>query len=267
MGWKNYLLYAIPTICCWLIPTFPFVRHKRVVSCIYFAGILIYVSFIIGLWFEQGYPPLRTENDTRLWYSVFLALTGFVIYIRWDYKWLLIFVGSLASIFVFITISKPKENTATLLPILQSVWFIPHVLPYILSYSLLLLSTVVGYFQFYRSKKQQPSRELDKILDNLLSTGICFLIVGLLVGMQWANQAWGSYWSWDIKEIWALITLFVYLLVYHLRLRKHDNKIMLLLLTLGLVSFMITWLGIGYLPCKEGMHLYAMSIPHINQLS
>lgn len=257
MNWNNYLLFAIPTICCWIFPVFINEGKRHVVSILYLSGIIVYASFIMGLWYNQGYPPLRTMNDTRLWYSLFLASTGYILYINWNYKWLLSFIGGFASIFVLITICKPKIENDTFYPVLQTIWFIPHVILYILSYSLLLLATIGEYCKYYKQKKERETRELERITDNLISLGTVFLIMGLLIGMQWANEAWGSFWSWDIKEIWALITLLTYLLIYHIRLKNYNQIVMLILLTCGLLFFMITWLGIEYLPNKDSLHLYS----------
>lgn len=119
---------------------------------------------------------------------------------------------------MYIYHSYNKAEASTLLPVLQSIWFIPHVLSYMLSYSLLLLSTIVGYYQFYRHRKGENIKDFYVIMNNLISLGIIFLTVGLLIGMQWANEAWGSFWSWDIKEIWALITLLTYLFIDYMHI-------------------------------------------------
>lgn len=257
MNWSNYIIFAISSIGCWLIPFIFNVKQRNVITYSYIIGIIIYSAFIAGLWYNQGYPPLKTVNDTRLWYSWFLTLIGFIIYIRWNYRWLLCFISGLSCIFIILIIISPKAEASTLLPVLQSIWFIPHVLSYMLSYSLLLLSTIVGYYQFYRQRKGENIKDFYVIMNNLISLGIIFLTIGLLIGMQWANEAWGSFWSWDIKEIWALITLLTYLFIFHYRLYAHNNLVTLLLLSCGLLFFMITWLGIKYLPNTDSMHLYS----------
>ena len=60
-----------------------------------------------------------------------------------------------------------------------------------------------------------------ELLDNLsyrtMGMGFCFLTLGILSGAVWANETWGSYWSWDPKETWALITWLIFAVYLHTR--------------------------------------------------
>ena len=257
MDWNNYPIFSILIICCWLSPLLPFVKNKWGIVCMFGTGILLEALFIGHLWYFQGYPPLRSENDTKLWYSFILACVGLGIYLRWGYKWLLCCIGVLACIFVIIILCKHEKEVVSLPLVLQSVWFVPHVLSYMLSYSFLLLMVIVKCVSHYRQKKRKENERLEQITYKLLYSGIIFLIVGLLVGMQWANNAWGAYWSWDLKEIWALITLLTFLLALCLQQGGKNSPYFLSVSILGVIFFMITWLGLGYLPCSESLHLYS----------
>ena len=100
-------------------------------------AVLLLASFITGLWQTLGRPPLRTMGETRLWYSFFAMISGLFTYLRWKYKWILSFSTVLATVFILINILRPEIHDQTMMPALQSPWFIPHVTVYMFSYSLL----------------------------------------------------------------------------------------------------------------------------------
>lgn len=164
------------------------------------------IFFICLLSFVQGYLPLRTMGDTRLWYSFFLFLIGYILYIRWKYKWLLSFSSLISSIFLIINLLKPELHSLYLIPSLRSIWFIPHVVIYILAYSFMCTATISSFVQFVKIRKGKEDLTLYSDIDKMVYLGFSLLIIGFLIGMIWAREAWGNPWAWDIKETWALIT-------------------------------------------------------------
>jgi cytochrome c-type biogenesis protein CcsB len=100
---------------------------------------------------------------------------------------------------------------------------------------------------------------LAKILDNLsyriLGLGFPLLTIGILSGAVWANEAWGSYWSWDPKETWALLTWLVFAIYLHTRLTKGwQGKKPALIASLGFITVWICFLGVNLI--GEGLHSY-----------
>ena len=82
------------------------------------------------------------------------------------------------------------------------------------------------------------------------------LTAGVLLGAVWANQAWGSYWSWDPKETWSLITWFIYAVALHLwRSRGWRGKLFAWINIAGFLCVLITYFGVNYL--MSGLHAYA----------
>ena len=93
--------------------------------------------------------------------------------------------------------------------------------------------------------------------DNLVYAGIAFLSIGMLLGSLWAKEAWGNYWSWDPKEVWALITLLLYMLPVHtgwLPAFSRDKVLHLYLLG-AFFTVLMTYFGVNYF--LGGMHSYA----------
>ena len=202
---------------------------------------------------------MRTLGETRLWYSFFLLTIGYIIYLRWGYKWFLIIILFFACIFLLINYLHPEAHEKTLMPALQSPWFIPHVIVYILSYALLAVSSLVGIYGLVLEIMKKSNSTIIKLTDNLVYIGFSFLTLGLLFGALWAKEAWGNYWTWDPKETWAFLTWLVYLIYIHFRY-FHPKKIktQFWILSLIYVVLLIAWFGINYLPsAQNSVHVYA----------
>ena len=133
----------------------------RGIICI--IAILAMGGFIAMLWATLERPPMRTMGETRLWYSFFILIAGLFTYSRWKYRWIMLFSTVLAGVFIVINIVRPEIHDQTLMPALQSVWFVPHVAIYMFSYALLgcatLLSTVV---------LMRKNHDMDKAIEKLL---------------------------------------------------------------------------------------------------
>lgn len=260
MTWDEFLYFAIPAILCWLAAAVLIYKSKtKLLSEILMViGIVIFASFIVGLWIGQARPPLRTIGETRLWYSFFLALIGYITFRHWRYQWLLSFSAVVACVFVCINIFKPEIHSTNLMPALQSYWFVPHVTVYILSYSMLGAATIAACIQLWRMKKNIADDNLFQFMDNIVYVGFGFLILGLLMGAVWAKEAWGHYWSWDPKETWAFVTSASYLIYIHMRLQNKFSKFTVWVLPISFILLMITWIGVNYLPAAQNsIHTYS----------
>ena len=208
INWDNFYVFAAVSICLWLAGAVFALRSssKSKVAIVFTSGgIIILGIFIAGLWIFLQRPPLRTMGETRLWYSFFMGIAGLLTYIRWKYRWILSFSTLLSTVFVIINLMKPEIHDQSLMPALQSVWFIPHVTVYMFSYSVLGCAFIIALTGLFRHKE-----EYLHTADNLVYAGVAFLSIGMLLGSLWAKEAWGNYWSWDPKETWALISIVVY---------------------------------------------------------
>jgi cytochrome c-type biogenesis protein CcsB len=120
------------------------------------------------------------------------------------------------------------------------------------SYSNLILKDSVA-------SVQQPRLTLLESLDNLsyrtISFGFPLLTIGIIAGAVWANEAWGSYWSWDPKETWALITWLVFASYLHARITKSwQGTKPAIIASVGFVVVWICYLGVNFL--GKGLHTY-----------
>lgn len=259
MTWSEYIYFALPAILLWLSAGLLAFKKEQSkwIDVLSVLGIIVFGAFIIGLWFGQQRPPLRTMGETRLWYSFFLSFIGYITYKHWKYDWLLLFSAVVATVFACINIFKPEIHSINLMPALQSYWFVPHVTVYILSYAMLGAATIGSIIQLKKYSKGTDLKLYD-FMDNITYVGFGFLMLGLLMGALWAKEAWGHYWSWDPKETWAFITCAGYLVYIHMRLQNKHPKLTLWMLPISFVLLMITWVGVNYLPAAQNsVHVYS----------
>ncbi len=220
-------------------------------------GIAVFAAFVVAIWIGQARPPMRTMGETRLWYSFFLALVGFVGYLRSGYRWLLSFAAGMATMFTVVNLLKPDIHSTGLMPALQSVWFVPHVTVYMLSYAMMAAATVGACVQLRNISQGVEDAKIAAFTDSVVRIGFGLLTLGMLMGMVWAKQAWGHYWAWDAKETWALATCVGYMVYIHLRLWRRWPRFTQWMLIVSFVLLMITWIGVKYLPAAQGsVHVY-----------
>lgn len=232
-------------------------RRERSTMAIAFsvAAIVVMLAFIVALWLTLQRPPLRTMGETRLWYSFFLLISGTFTYIRWRYRWILSFSTLLATVFILINILKPEIHDQSLMPALQSFWFVPHVAVYMFSYALLGCATLLSIVALARHRS-----DLNATIERLLYGGIAFLSIGMLTGSLWAKEAWGTYWNWDAKEAWAAATWGLYLLALHIAPTTTTRRKSIAFHAVIIVAFLalqMCWYGVNYLPsAAESVHTY-----------
>ena len=187
--------------------------------------------------------------------GIFMLLAGtllLVVYTRWRMKRLLPIGGLLVVALAIVSYLIPIIRSTTLVPALQSPWFFPHILVYIVCYSLMGVAAVMAIYLLVKKKDLY-------IVDNLVFIGIIFMTFGMMFGAFWAKEAWGHYWSWDPKETWAAITWLAYLIYIHYRQQpRHRERLALWILIVSFMLLQMCWWGINYLPSAQGssVHTY-----------
>ncbi len=272
ISWDELLYFAVPTILLVLLGGWAAYKERRGVAWgLYMAGLVVYAAYIGLMWHGLERPPMRTMGETRLWYSFFALVAGAIVYLRWRFRWILGFAAILASVFLLINLLKPEIHNKSMMPALESIYFVPHVVAYMFSYAMLGAALLVTLYILLQRRKARKVADaslgvnalrtqevtLMRVSDNMVYTGLAFLMVGLLLGAFWAKQAWGHYWSWDPKETWAAITLVSYWVYIHFR-RQSPQAIgtALGLLILSFLLLQICWYGVNYLPSAQGVSVH-----------
>ncbi|MEG1498787.1 MAG: cytochrome c biogenesis protein CcsA [Bacteroidales bacterium] len=260
MNWSDFIFFALSALLFWIggacCAYFPSTR--KMALSLTLIGLLVFAIFIACFWINIERPPLRTMGETRLWYSFFLSLAGFLVYYRYSYTWVLSFSTVLSGVFIFVNWLQPEIHDTALMPVLQSIWFAPHVIVYMFSYALMGVSMLISVYALIY-KVQAESKKIIYTCDTLTRIGLAFLTIGMLFGSLWAKQAWGHYWGWDPKETWAFATFLAYLFYIHLRLAYPQKK--RLAFGIQIVAFLllqVCWYGVQYLPSAIGrsIHVY-----------
>jgi len=151
-----------------------------------------------------------------------------------------------------------------LIPALKSNWLIAHVLTCFLGYAAFAIAFGVSIMYLFRQNEpagtDHPSARLpgagmlDELTHQMVMFGFLFLSAGIITGAIWANSAWGTYWSWDPKETWSLITWFVYAALLHARLiRGWQGRRIAYISIAGFMAVLFTYFGVNFLP---GLHSY-----------
>jgi cytochrome c-type biogenesis protein CcsB len=219
-----------------------------------------------------GHAPLSNFYESLIFFAWSVVLLYLVFEWRIKNKSLGIFVVSIAFLAMAFASLSPNINSRIqpLIPALQSNWLTSHVMTCFMGYAAFTIACGFGIMYFIKNlDRHAGSRSwsilrflpamniLDELIYQSTALGFVFLTLGIITGSVWAHYAWGSYWSWDPKETWSLITWLVYATMLHVRLvREWRGKRIALMAIIGFVCVLFTYLGVNYLP---GLHSYLKS--------
>jgi ABC-type transport system involved in cytochrome c biogenesis permease subunit len=143
------------------------------------------------------------------------------------------------------------------MPALQSPWFVPHVMAYLIAYALATVGFILAV-RVLRTRRADPAGadKLEKGVDAVTRLAFPFMTFGLLSGALWADTAWGRYWSWDSKETWALIMWLCYALYFHCRRSAALQRYAMTCQIAGFAALIVTFLFVNLIP-RLGSVLHA----------
>jgi cytochrome c-type biogenesis protein CcsB len=235
-------------------------------------GLLAQSIALVLRWIESykmgiGHAPLSNLYESLIFFSWTIVLLYLIIEWRIKSRNLGAFVMPFAFIAISYASFSPNVNSRIqpLIPALQSNWLISHVITCFFGYAaftiacgLALMYLIKGLGRTEESSvffKLLPNRDiLDELSYHSVVIGFIFLTLGIITGSVWAYSAWGSYWSWDPKETWSLITWLIYAAMLHSRLiRGWRGKRMAIMSIIGFASVLFTYFGVNLLP---GLHSY-----------
>jgi ABC-type transport system involved in cytochrome c biogenesis permease subunit len=232
--------------------------------------ITLYVTFglhtagLVTRWVESyrlgiGHAPLSNFYESLIFYAWCVTLMLLVLKKRLSYP-VITGLATLVSLFLMAYASlspSVSRQIQPLVPALQSNWLHIHVLTCFLSYAAFAISFISGLLSLFHWGRSSSSGEtLEEINYRSIMVGFPMLSAGILTGAVWAHYAWGSYWSWDPKETWSLITWIIYAIVLHARfVRGWRGRRMAFLSILGFMSVIFTYFGVNFI--LSGLHSYA----------
>jgi len=236
------------------------------------AGLLIHTVGLIYRWVEThrtgyGYVPLSNMYESLMFFSWTIVL----IYLLLEFQFKQRIIGIFATLFAFMAIAASSilpGSDATirpLMPALQSNWLSIHVITCFFGYAAFAVSFGISLLFLIQHRWEGISggvgwlpktKTLDEINYRSIVIGFPMLTVGIITGAAWAHYAWGSYWSWDPKETWSLITWLIYAAFLHARItRDWRGRRMAILSLVGFMAVLFTYFGVSYI--LSGLHSYA----------
>jgi len=242
-------------------------------------------------WWDSGHFPISNLYESLCFLAWGCTLTQLLVERTWPSPLIPaaatpIGLGCVA--FASFALPDQLQQASPLVPALRSSWLIMHVSVIMLSYAALLVGSLLSVAVLF-TERERPlalrsssigsgafrqaspagatatmalqaesisiSEQLDSLSYRTISVGFLLLTVGLVSGAVWANEAWGSWWSWDPKETWALICWLVYAAYLHTRLiRGWQGRRPALVASAGLVVIAVCYIGVNLLGI--GLHSY-----------
>ena len=229
-------------------------------------GFLLHTVAILIRYVEAGHFPVISMYES-LW---FFAWATILVYLICDYKTHIPSLGSfvlpLASLSLIYSMALPS-HIEPLNPALQSAWRGVHTISAFLGYGAFAVAfclAIIYLIQERQLKRKKPGafyyrlpslELLDYLSHKILAFGFPCLTVAIITGSMWASTAWGSYWSWDPKETWSLITWFIYAAMIHTRVAVGwRGKKASYLAIIGFLFVLFTFLGVSLM--LKGLHTY-----------
>lgn len=236
----------------------------RAAVALQIAGFALHTAALVCRGVGAGRLPLTNQYEFATSFAWGLCLVSLIFVVRFRFPVL----GAFAAPVIFLIIgyaAMQSKDVNALMPALRSNWLGFHVSTAIIAYGAFGVSFVLSVIFLLRDRMKAsgfldqhiPDREkLDMISYRSVSLGLLFLTFTIITGAIWAERAWGSYWSWDPKETWSLVTWIIYAVYLHLRLRRGwHGRAAAIFAVVGFVCVLFTYLGVNtWLP---GVHSYA----------
>ncbi|MEA5473158.1 c-type cytochrome biogenesis protein CcsB [Synechococcus sp. CCY9201] len=268
-------------------------RRSSAVTLLVAAANLCLTAQLVLRWWDSGHFPISNLYESLCFLAWGCTLTQLLVERSWPSPLVPaastpIALGCVA--FASFALPDTMQEASPLVPALRSSWLIMHVSVIMVSYAALLVGSLLSIAVLFTDRgndlvlrsssigtgayrKSQLvgagapdavelhstgfaiSEQLDSLSYRTITVGFLLLSVGLVSGAVWANEAWGSWWSWDPKETWALICWLVYAVYLHTRLiRGWQGRRPALVASAGLVVIVVCYIGVNLLGI--GLHSY-----------
>ncbi len=221
------------------------------------AGLAVHTGALVMRTVESGHAPFTNMYESLSFLAWASVLAFLIVQIRFKVPKIGPYILLLAIGLMALASSPlmPKE-AAPLVPALQSYWLWLHVSVTLLGEAFFAVAFISG-LMYLAAKDPEKKEKMDGVSYRAVAAGFpLFTLGGLVFGMVWAEKAWGTYWSWDPKEVWSLITWFVFALYLHTRIvMGWKGKRSAVIVIIGFLAALFTYFGVNYL--LAGLHSYA----------
>lgn len=279
--WEVYMFYAMvgsylsSALLYWLWLGVKKDAIGRLATWAAAVGLIANTIAVVLRWIIAQRPPLTNGYEFILVFC--WGVVAIYLLVRQFYKYdaLGSFVMPISLLllgFIMMTMGPTERVASAIQPALKSQWLTIHVLTAILAYGAFAVSCGLGIMYLLKERSSQrddkdkeattwlerlpPADILDELAYKVIGFAFPMLTLCIVTGAIWANYAWGTYWSWDPKETWSLITWIIYAAYLHARLMYGwKGKRTAWLAILGFAAVLFTFFGVNYF--LPGLHSYA----------
>lgn len=234
---------------------------RRIHKCLAIITVifLFIMSYALGCrWYEGGHAPVSNAYETMMLLAWFVQLIVVGVGRRFPLLYPSGLVLALLCVVLAGVVGGDSEVTP-LMPVLRSPLLVSHVASVMIAYALFAIQMILGLYGLWLEHKKKTSelRRLTSLSRFMLYPSVGMLAVGIIIGSVWANVSWGAYWSWDPKELWALITMIVYAVPFHFSSLPafRCDRTYSIYLVLAFLVVLFTYFGVNFF--LSGMHSYA----------
>lgn len=236
-------------------------KPMRTVAAVWMTLLCLFLATVFILrWIAGGHVPMAGSFDSMNLLALSICVITLLLMRKYE---MALPAGLLMTGFVLLVqmISGSNPPITHLMPVLTSPLLSLHVTVIMIAYALLFFVMLNGIsaviVRFTQPNNHAYLERLQSISTLLLYPAVALLAIGIFIGAVWANISWGNYWSWDPKEVWALITLLVYAAPLHNTIWKAFRNPMVFHIygILAFLSVIITYFGVNII--LGGMHSYA----------
>lgn len=242
-------------------------RSARLGRMFLMIGAILHAAGFAARYAEAGYLPITSLFESLSFFALATVCVFLAFEVRHGLRVMGAFVAPVVLFFGVVSALLPGD-VRPLPPVLDSWWMPVHVLLLFAGYAVFAVAfgAAIMYLLMEREVKGKrlgalfrrlPSLDvLDAVNSQCLKIGFPLLTLGIITGSIWASYAWGSYWSWDPKEVWSLGTWLLYAALLHGRLTAGwRGRRAAILAIVGFGTVLFTFLGVNLL--LPGLHSYA----------
>ncbi len=268
--WMNVLL-ILATFIYWLAMLRRSEFAGKLATFITWSAVVMGLTGLMVRWYESyliapdiGHIPLSNLYEVFILFCLITSMMYLYYEARYQTRQLggfvMLVVSAAVGFILWYTFDRQADSIQPLVPALQSYWMKIHVPANFIGYGAFSLAAMVAsaFLLVDRGwgQKLLPSKEmLDDLMYRSISVGFIFFTIATILGAMWAAEAWGSYWSWDAKETWALIVWLNYAAWLHLRLVKGlRGNLLAWWALIGLLVTSFAFLGVNMF--LSGLHSY-----------
>ncbi|MEL1136250.1 c-type cytochrome biogenesis protein CcsB [Desulfitobacterium sp. THU1] len=267
------IAFVVSTVLYWLGMAIKkdIINHLATFAAI--IGLIANTGAIVLRWVITQRPPLTNGYEFILTFCWGIVAIYLFVEFRYKFKALGSFVMPVPFLLLMFIVMKmgPTERVSGAIPpALKSQWLTFHVFTAMLAYGAFAISFGLGIMYLIKTSANTNEKNtkdswlshfphenvLDELAYKMIGFAFPMLTLCIVTGAIWANYAWGTYWSWDPKETWSLITWIIYAAYLHARLMYGwKGKRAAWMAIIGFVAVLFTFFGVNYL--LPGLHSYA----------